>query len=239
MKRKLIALLAVVVAFLSCAIVVVANSRGHSRAEALAAEAKRLADKNATEAEQARKAADDRLEALNRENTDLKKLLDSAKADAAKQTDKLASLDKETVKLRADLEAALRQVASLTQKYTDALDAQRKAELAAAARKEAVVQPTVVDPPVVRGGNKAQGNKKRRGSVASLPRTTPNFSELDRNGDGKLSLSEFKAGFPGLDDPEGTFKSLDTDGDGYLSLDEYKAGIPDPPVVHVQKKKRN
>ena len=60
------------------------------------------------------------------------------------------------------------------------------------------------------------------------PRTSPTFSALDKNQDGRLTLDEFKAGFPDLANSEETFKSLDKNGDGVLSLDEYKAGYPDP-----------
>ena len=60
------------------------------------------------------------------------------------------------------------------------------------------------------------------------PRTSPTFSALDKNQDGKISLEEFKAGFPGLANAEEKFKSLDKNGDGFLSMDEYKAGYPDP-----------
>lgn len=75
--------------------------------------------------------------------------------------------------------------------------------------------------------------KKRADTPA---RTSPTFSTLDKDGDGKLSLAEFKAGFPNEADPEAKFKSLDTNSDGSLSIDEYKAGYPDP--IPPKKKKR-
>ena len=87
-----------------------------------------------------------------------------------------------------------------------------------------------------RNGNNGGGNR-RRGPVASLPRTTPSFSELDTNHDGRLSFAEYKVGYP--DATEEEFKALDTNGDGVLSIDEYKAGHPDPPVVHTKRPKRN
>jgi len=60
------------------------------------------------------------------------------------------------------------------------------------------------------------------------PRTSPSFSDLDKDHDGRLTLDEFKAGFQDLANPEEKFKSLDTNGDGFLSISEYKAGYPDP-----------
>jgi len=70
----------------------------------------------------------------------------------------------------------------------------------------------------------AKGKKKQD----TPPRTSPSFSELDKDMDGRLTLAEFKAGFPNEADVEQKFKSLDTNGDGTLSISEYKAGYPDP-----------
>lgn len=53
------------------------------------------------------------------------------------------------------------------------------------------------------------------------------FKKLDSNGDGGISLDEFKAGPRAQKDPskaEERFKQLDTNGDGKLSLEELKAG---------------
>ena len=106
----------------------------------------------------------------------------------------------------------------------------------------AVAKAPAADVPVVRAGGHKNGNngggKKRRGSVALLPRTTPSFSELDTNQDGRLSFAEYKVGYP--DASEQDFKALDTNGDGLLSIDEYKTGHPDPPaVIRPRKPKKN
>jgi len=52
------------------------------------------------------------------------------------------------------------------------------------------------------------------------------FKKLDANGDGKVSLEEFKAGPAGKKDPakaEEIFKKKDKDGDGFLTLEEFSA----------------
>ena len=53
------------------------------------------------------------------------------------------------------------------------------------------------------------------------------------------TLEEYKRGYPNAADAEQEFKSLDTNGDGTLSIDEYKAGHPDPPVVRAMRPKKN
>ena len=87
-------------------------------------------------------------------------------------------------------------------------------------------------------GKKNGGGNKRGGKFALAPRTSPSFSELDTDRDGRLTLEEYKRGFPNDPNAEAEFHALDTDGDGTLSLDEYKAGHPDPPLVPVKKKKK-
>ena len=52
------------------------------------------------------------------------------------------------------------------------------------------------------------------------------FKKLDTNGDGFLSLAEFKARPKAQENParaEAVFKKIDTNGDGKISLDELKA----------------
>jgi septal ring factor EnvC (AmiA/AmiB activator) len=240
--RSLIILLAGLAGILLCAIYVAASSTGRSRAATALAEAQ-------SQIEEAEKNAAERFESLERENADLRKQLDQAKT----TLEKLAAAEKEALQLRAELAAAKTELAELSRKYSDAQIKIKYAEDSAAAAREAerkaldalkrepavtvVKAPAEID--VVRGGNNLQGRKKgRRGGVASLPRTTPSFSELDTNHDGRLSLDEYKAGYSGVADVEAEFKALDTNGDGLLSIDEYKAGHPDPPVVHTTRKSK-
>jgi Ca2+-binding EF-hand superfamily protein len=51
------------------------------------------------------------------------------------------------------------------------------------------------------------------------------FSKRDANGDGKLSLEEFKSGMKdrGLAKADQRFKKFDADGNGSISLEEFKA----------------
>ena len=51
------------------------------------------------------------------------------------------------------------------------------------------------------------------------------FKKLDTNGDGKLSMDEFKAGQKDATKAEAAFKKMDKDNDGFLTLEEYKAGM--------------
>ena len=52
------------------------------------------------------------------------------------------------------------------------------------------------------------------------------FKRLDKDGDGKLTLEEFKGNRTGekAEQAEKQFKRIDKDGDSKLTLDEYKAG---------------
>ncbi|MFM7135964.1 MAG: EF-hand domain-containing protein [Planctomycetota bacterium] len=67
----------------------------------------------------------------------------------------------------------------------------------------------------------ADGEKKR-------PDPELIFKKRDANGDGLLTLEEFKTGLPerALAKADARFKKLDTSGDGKVSLDEFKAGQP-------------
>lgn len=66
----------------------------------------------------------------------------------------------------------------------------------------------------------ADGEKKARNPAKV-------FQKRDANGDGSLSLEEFKAGMPekALARADARFKKLDANGDGKLSLEEFKAGM--------------
>lgn len=49
------------------------------------------------------------------------------------------------------------------------------------------------------------------------------LAELDANGDGAVTMSEFQEAYP--DAEPGTFSALDTDADGALSEDEIAAAV--------------
>jgi Ca2+-binding EF-hand superfamily protein len=51
------------------------------------------------------------------------------------------------------------------------------------------------------------------------------FKKLDKNGDSKLTLEEFKEGAKDATKAEGRFKRIDKDGDGNVTLEEFKAGF--------------
>ena len=74
----------------------------------------------------------------------------------------------------------------------------------------------------------AGGDAKPAAGADAKPKRDPAevFKKLDTNGDGKVSLEEFKAGPAGKKDPakaEEIFKKKDKDGDGFLSLEEFSA----------------
>lgn len=259
-RRTLIVLLTVAAGVLAFAIGVAAYSPSRLRAAAALAEAK-------SQAEEDRKNAADRIERLEAENADLKKRLALATADVDRQAEKLAAAEKELVRLRADLEAALKKAVDLSQELADARikadaamaetrEVQRKAKLAidaaqkasaaklAAAEKDnvrAVDRKSGARRPGVPGARGWDNNRTANrfgGPRVSLPRTCPSFSELDKDHDGRLTLEEYKAGFPDAEDVEKEFKALDTSGKGWLTIDEYKAGHPDPPVVRGKRPNR-
>lgn len=57
------------------------------------------------------------------------------------------------------------------------------------------------------------------------------FQKRDADGDGSLTLEEFKTGMPekAVARADVRFKKLDTNGDGKLSLEEFKAGMQPRP----------
>lgn len=71
-------------------------------------------------------------------------------------------------------------------------------------------------------------------AVVAAPGKAPDpqkiFSKKDANGDGSLSLEEYKTGMKDnqLEKAEKRFRKSDTNGDGKLSFDEFKAGMPAP-----------
>ena len=73
----------------------------------------------------------------------------------------------------------------------------------------------------------ATAAEEKKGGDKPKPNPEEIFKKLDANGDGKLSLEEFKAGPRYKKDAstaEADFKARDKDGDGSISLDEFKAG---------------
>jgi len=76
-------------------------------------------------------------------------------------------------------------------------------------------------------GDKPPGDKPA--TERQRPSAEESFKKLDTNGDGSLSLAEFKAGPMGQKDPakaEEIYKKMDTKGNGKVTLEEFKAGRP-------------
>jgi Ca2+-binding EF-hand superfamily protein len=71
---------------------------------------------------------------------------------------------------------------------------------------------------VATAGEGKKGGDKPKGDPAAF------FKKMDANGDGCLSLDEFKAKAKDAAKAEVTFKAKDKDGDGKLTVDEFKAG---------------
>ena len=262
--RILISLL-VMAGILECAICVAAHSLGRRQAEASLAQATSQAEEARKDAADRLETAERENADFRKQLADFRKQLEVAKADMERRAEKLAAAEKEALRLRGELDATLKHTAELNQKYearlktaedaaVDARDAERRARLEAdSLRKDrdvTVVRAPAAQVDVVKAGNQKRkgkngknnnvaANKKHGGPVASLPRTSPSFSELDTDHDGRLSLQEYKVGYPDAPNVEEEFKALDTNHDGTLSIDEYKAGHPDPPVVHTRKAKQN
>ena len=72
--------------------------------------------------------------------------------------------------------------------------------------KPPATQVEFAQPGTSNGKTEPQVAGKRHVAVASLPRTSPSFSELDKDQDGRLSLAEYKAGFPNVPNVEAEFK---------------------------------
>jgi hypothetical protein len=73
---------------------------------------------------------------------------------------------------------------------------------------------------------KPAANKAAKKKAVHDRTVEASFKLADKDGDGKLSLAEYKAGQWNLANPAAEFKKLDTDNDGALSLAEYEAGWP-------------
>jgi len=80
--------------------------------------------------------------------------------------------------------------------------------------------------------------KNRKNDPAAVAES---FKALDKNGDGKLSLDEFKAGKTDAQEAEKSFKSLDKNGDGTLTQDEFAPPTDKPakPAKSADKVKKN
>jgi Ca2+-binding EF-hand superfamily protein len=67
--------------------------------------------------------------------------------------------------------------------------------------------------------------------AAAADKPAPDFEKVfkrkDANGDGKLTIDEFKTGMKdkALANADKRFKRVDANGDGAVSLDEFKAGM--------------
>jgi len=256
---RIAALLLAVAGVLECGICVAAHSLGRRERNAEVAQVK-------NEAEEARKDDAELLEREKAENADLAKQLDRANAKLNELAEKQAATEKELVRLRADRDAAVKESAEAVRRYesrvkqyenrvkqaedaaAESREVERRARLAAdSVRRDAVAEAVKAQADAadaIRAARQKQGGKngrnkvaRGRGQLSSLPRTTPSFSELDKNEDGRLSFAEYKAGYP--DATKDEFNALDANHDGYLSIDEYKAGHPDPPVVRVPRGKKN
>jgi hypothetical protein len=70
---------------------------------------------------------------------------------------------------------------------------------------------------------------ERRGFARGERRPPPPFSKLDVNGDGKLTLDEFKTHQIPRGDHETVFKGFDVSGDGVVTEEEYKNHRPQAP----------
>lgn len=57
------------------------------------------------------------------------------------------------------------------------------------------------------------------------------FHKLDKNGDGRLSLDEFKAVGKNPAHREKRFRRLDANHDGFLSPEEFAAGVRPAPAL--------
>jgi hypothetical protein len=73
----------------------------------------------------------------------------------------------------------------------------------------------------------AESPAKPEGDKKNKPKPSPQerFKKLDKNGDGFLSIDEFR-GKKTAEEAAEAFKKMDTDGDGKISLEEFSAPQP-------------
>lgn len=67
----------------------------------------------------------------------------------------------------------------------------------------------------------AKGGKKRANNSPVIS-AEEMFKKLDLNGDGKLTLAEYKDAKTDQNEAEKEFKAMDKDGDGAVTLEEFK-----------------
>ncbi len=260
---RIAALLLVVAGVLESAICVAAHSLGRRQGDVALAQVKNDAEEarkdEAERLERAKAEKDDLAEQLDRANAKLNGLaekLDATEKELVRlRGDRDAALKQNAEATRRN-EARIKQYEARVKQAQDAAaesrEAERRARLVAdSVKRDAVAEAVKAEADAadaIRAAKQRQGGKngknkpaagRGRGPHVSLPRTTPSFSELDKNHDGRLSLAEYKAGYPDASNVEEEFKALDTNDDGYLSIDEYKAGHPDPPVVRTPRVKKN
>lgn len=73
--------------------------------------------------------------------------------------------------------------------------------------------------------------EKPAGGEKGKPNPEAAFKKMDKDGDGNLTLEEFKANPRAQKDPakaEARYKKIDKDSDGKVTLDEFKAGMQPP-----------
>lgn len=71
------------------------------------------------------------------------------------------------------------------------------------------------------GGKKHHGQKYHKKKLSNPSKFNAHFPNMDGNKDGRVSLEEFKAHFPGASDHESVFTAIDLDGKGDLDHDEW------------------
>jgi Ca2+-binding EF-hand superfamily protein len=91
---------------------------------------------------------------------------------------------------------------------------------------------------------KGKGNKQnKRMSVeeanAIFQRLDDEFKRMDKDGDGQMTLAEFKAGKTDAKAAEEEFKKADKDGNGTVSAGEYLASTPEALAAYKARSGKN